>query len=345
MAAQYYSERATNGALMISEGTIVSERGHGYPCTPGINTGEHVEKWKPICDAVHKKGAHFFCQLWHCGRASHQHYQPNEDLPLSSSAVAIDDGNKAFSLKSMQLEDYPVPRALEKEELPGIVEEFRVAARNAIEAGFDGVEIHGANGYLLDQFMKDGINQRTDEYGGSIENRCRFPLEVAKAVAEEIGGDRVGYRLSPFGGFLSAHDSHPYASVMYMVEELGKLDLAYIHMVEPRVKGNTDQEEDPRFSLEPFRRVWQGVFIASGGYTPENAREALRSGHCDAIAFGRWHLANPDFVKRAFLNAPLNPYHRDTFYTQGKEGYIDYPFLEDTEWGKEHAELVKAAAF
>lgn len=206
---------------MISEGTLVSERGHGYPCTPGIHTAEQIEAWKKITNAVHEKGAYIFCQLWHCGRASHQHYQPNEELPIAPSAIAV-EGEKCFSLKTMNMEEYPVPRALEKEELPTIVEEFRQAARNAIEAGFDGVEVHGANGYLLDQFVKDGMNKRTDEYGGCIENRCRFPLEVVKAVVDEIGADRVGYRISPFGGFLDASDSHPYATHIYLVEELNK---------------------------------------------------------------------------------------------------------------------------
>ena len=246
----------------------------------------------------------------------------------------------------MQMEDYPVPRALEKEELPAIVEQFRQAARNAIDAGFDGVEIHGANGYLLDQFMKDGINQRTDEYGGSIENRCRFPLEVAKAVCEEIGADRVGYRLSPFGGFLDAHDSDPYASVTYMIEELNKLGVAYVHCVEPRVKGNDDCEANPEFSLEPFRKCCKTTFIASGGYLPENGGQAVKNGDADLIAFGRWFLANPDFVLRAKVGAPLNKYDRSTFYTQGKEGYLDYPHLHDAfpEWVKDNADLVASAS-
>lgn len=341
MSIQYYEERATDGGLLISEGTIVSPNGFGYPCTPGIFNEEQVEAWKPIVKAVHDKGAKIFCQIWHCGRASHQHYQPDgESLPISSSAVAIQ--GQCFSLKSMQMEDYPVPRALETHELPGIVEEFTKAARNAIEAGFDGVEIHGANGYLLDQFMKDGINQRTDEYGGSIENRCRFPLEVARSVVNAIGADRVGYRLSPFGeGFLDASDSDPVATVSYMVEELNKLGVCYIHCVEPRVVGNMDQDADPSLSLEPFKKLCKNtVFIAAGGYLPDNARESIKAGKADLIAFGRWYLANPDFVKRAKIGAPMNKYDRSTFYTQGPEGYIEgYPKLEDTEWAKQYPDL------
>ena len=328
MAQEYYAQRATEGGLMISEGTLVSDKAHGYPCTPGVYTKEQVEAWKPIIKGVHDRGAFIFCQLWHCGRASHQHYQPNEELPVSSSAVAINDGSQAFSLKTMKMEDYPVPRALEAEELPAIVDEFRQAARNAIEAGFDGVEIHGANGYLLDQFMKDGINKRIDPYGGSIENRCKFPLEVLDAVVKEIGAERVGYRLSPFGGFLSAEDSKPYASVTYMIEEMNKYNLAYVHMVEPRVTGNTDVEEDPDKTLMPFRNVCKTVFIAAGGYEGSSARQSLNEKRCDAVAFGRRFLANPDFVHRVKIGAPLNEYDRSTFYSQGPEGYIDYPTLE-----------------
>jgi 12-oxophytodienoic acid reductase len=207
---------------MISEGTVVSPQGHGYPCTPGIDTAEHVEAWKPIVQAVHDKGAAFFCQLWHVGRASHPHYQPDEALPVGPSPLKITDGNQAFSLKSMQMEDYPVPRALETEEVAGVVAEFRRGAANAIAAGFDGVEVHSANGYIIDAFLKSECNERTDRYGGSIENRCRFALEVVAAVVEEVGKDKVGIRLSPFGGFLSATDAHPYALVSYLLEELNK---------------------------------------------------------------------------------------------------------------------------
>ena len=342
MSVQYYSERATEGGLMISEGTIVKEDGFGYPCTPGIFTSEQVEAWKPIVKAVHDKGAKIFCQIWHCGRASHQHYQPDgESLPVSSSAIAIH--GQCFSLKTMQMEDYPVPRALEKNELPEIIEAFKKAALNSIEAGFDGVEIHGANGYLLDQFMKDGINKRGDEYGGSIENRCRFPLEVTKAVVGAVGADRVGYRLSPFGeGFLDASDSNPVATVSYMVEQLNNLGVCYIHCIEPRVVGNMDKEDHGPHSLDPFKKLCTDtVFIASGGYLPDNARDTLKNDKADLIGFGRWYLSNPDFVKRVKIGAPLNDYNRATFYTQGAEGYIEgYPKLEDTEWGKEHPELL-----
>ncbi|KAG7675009.1 hypothetical protein KSW81_002518 [Nannochloris sp. 'desiccata'] len=344
LVAEYYAQRATPGALMISEGTVVSERGHGYPQVPGIYTQEQIEAWKPVIQGVHDKGATFFCQLWHVGRASHPHYQPNEDLPICSSAVPITDGNQPFSLKSMQPEVYPTPRALEVAELPGLVEEFVQAAKNARAAGFDGVELHSANGYLLDEFLKDEINQRTDAYGGCIENRCRFVLEVVKAVADAIDADRVGIRLSPFGGFLNATDSHPYALISYLIEEINKIGISYIHM--GRAGGNSDLPEDSAKTLTPFRKIWKGTFIAAGGYQRENAMEAIETGHADLVCFGRWHLANPDFVKRlAIEGAPLNKYNRDTFYSFAPEGYTDYPYLEETEWGKENAEKLKAFQF
>ncbi|KAL4420266.1 hypothetical protein ABPG77_003445, partial [Micractinium sp. CCAP 211/92] len=295
-----------------------------------IYTDEQVAAWKPIVQAVHDKGALFYCQIWHVGRASHPHYMPNETLPVSSTSKAV--SGQCFSLKTMEMVDHTEARALTAEEIPAYVDKYRQAARNAIEAGFDGVEIHGANGYLIDQFLKDGINDRTDQYGGSIENRCRFALEVVKAVADEIGAENTGIRLSPFGGFLDAVESHPYAAVVYLLEELNKFNLAYVHIVEPRVGGNDD-----RFtvdSIEPFRRVYKGTLIAAGGYTASSGGDAVRTGHCDLVCYGRHFIANPDLPRRFKLGAPLNKYNRATFYTQGEEGYTDYPFLEDTEEGK-----------
>ncbi|KAL4428356.1 hypothetical protein ABPG75_002445 [Micractinium tetrahymenae] len=330
-AAVYYAQRATQGGLMISEGTVISDDGHGYPCTPGIYSNEHVAAWRPIVQAVHDKGAVFYCQIWHVGRASHPHYMPDESLPVSSTTKAVK--GQCFSLKTMQMEDHTEARALSAEEIPAYVDKYRQAARNAVDAGFDGVEIHGANGYLIDQFLKDGINDRTDQYGGSIENRCRFALEVVKAVADEIGAEKVGLRLSPFGGFLDAHDSHPYSSVVFLLEELNKHNLAYVHIVEPRVAGNDDLAFTPD-SIQPFRQVYKGTLIAAGGYNAANGGDAVRSGHCDLVCYGRHYIANPDLPRRFQLGAPLNKYDRATFYTQGEEGYTDYPFLEETEEGK-----------
>ncbi|GAB4814384.1 hypothetical protein N2152v2_001430 [Parachlorella kessleri] len=327
-AAIYYSQRATEGGLLITEATGISDTGYGYPCTPGIHTHEQVEAWKPIVQAVHDKGGYFFCQIWHCGRSSHQDYQPNGELPVSSSAIAITDGNKPISPKTFKPAEYPVPRALEAHEIPGIVDQFRQAARNAIDAGFDGVELHGANGYLIDQFLKDEVNHRTDQYGGSIENRCRFALEVVKAVADEIGAERTALRLSPFGGFQNATDSHPYALITYLLEELNKLNLAYVHFVEPRIAGNATLDQTPH-TLAPFRAVYKGTVIVAGGYTREEGNKAIESGKADLVCYGRLFIANPDLPKRFLLGAPLNAYDRSTFYSQGDEGYIDYPFLEE----------------
>lgn len=327
-AAIYYAQRASEGGLIICEATVVTELGYGYPHTPGIHTEEQIEAWKPIVQSVHDKGGVFFCQLWHCGRASHPDYNPNGELPVSSSAIPITDGNQCFSLKAMAMVDYPVPRALDASEIPGIVDLYRQAARNALDAGFDGVEIHGGNGYLIDQFLKDICNHREDEYGGSIENRCRFALEIVKAVTDEIGARQVGIRLCPFGGFLDSTDSHPYALTTYLLEELSKFDLSYVHLIEPRIGGIVDLEYTP-YTLAPFRQIYKGTLIVAGGHTKETGNAAINSGHGDLVAYGRTFLANPDLPKRFLRDpVPLNKYDRATFYSQGEEGYIDYPFLE-----------------
>eukprot|EP00887_Chlorella_sp_A99_P000665 scaffold5.g665.t1 len=317
-AITYYSQRASQGGLLLTEATCISERAHGYPHTPGIYTKEQQDGWRPVVE------------LWHTGRASHPDYQPNGEPPVSASAIPITDGT--------QMVDFTTPRALEPSEIPGVVDEYRRAARASIDTGFDGVEIHGANGYLVDQFLKDESNQRTDEYGGSIERRCRFALKVARAVAEEVGPERTGIRLSPFGGFQNATDSHPYALVSYLLEELGKLRLAYVHMVEPRAGGNADKDPGGH-TLEPFRKERQGwswcqqqaaafAHCATGlpcaepalHLPPATAHPAPPptppAGHADLVAFGRYFLANPDLPLRFCLDAPLNRYHRETFYTQ-----------------------------
>lgn len=327
-AAEYYAQRTTNGGLIIAEGTLVSPQAHGYPCTPGIYTSDQLEAWRPITKAVKDKGGIFFLQIWHCGRASHSDYQPDGALPVSASPIAIK--GQTYSVKANAMVDFETPRALEASELPDIVRQFRQAARNAIDVGFDGVEIHGANGYLLNQFMCDGMNTRTDEYGGSLQNRCRLPLEVYKAVGEEIGYDKVGYRLSPFGGFLDAHDSDPVGTHSYMIEKLLENGPpAYVHCVEPRVAGNT--ERDPgESSLEPFEKLCQGktTFIRAGGFSPESAKETVAASQGDvAIAFGRLMLSTPDLVRRVREGLEPNRPNRDTFYTQDPVvGYTDYPF-------------------
>ncbi|XP_047075557.1 12-oxophytodienoate reductase 1-like [Lolium rigidum] len=321
-AALYYSQRATKGGLLISEATDVSVTAKGYPETPGIWTQEQVEAWKPIVDAVHRKGALFFCQIWHVGRVSTNDFQPDGKAPISSTDKQITSDAEAGIA-------YSKPRRLQIEEIPPIVDDFKRAARNAIEAGFDGVEIHGAHGYLLEQFMKDSSNDRTDEYGGSLENRCRFAVEVIDAIVGEIGAGRVGIRLSPFVDYMDCYDSNPHALGGYMVEQLNKHQgFLYCHMVEPRMAIVDGRRKIPH-GLLPFRKAFNGTFIAAGGYDREEGNKVIADEYADLVAYGRLFLANPDLPKRFELGAPLNEYDRTTFYTQDPvAGYTDYPFLD-----------------
>ncbi|KAK9095851.1 hypothetical protein Sjap_021348 [Stephania japonica] len=325
-AILYYSQRTSKGGLLITEATGVSDTAQGYPDTPGIWTKEQVEAWKPIVDAVHAKGGIFFCQIWHVGRVSNYGFQPNGQAPISSTDKPLTPQLRA---NGIDMAEFSTPRRLRTDEIPEIVNDFRTAARNAIEAGFDGVEIHGAHGYLLDQFMKDKVNDRTDEYGGSLENRCRFSLQVVEAVAEEIGADRVGIRLSPFSEFSEAADSNPEALALYMAESLNKFGILYCHMVEPRLKLSTAIISETPFTLQPMRKTFKGTFIVAGGYTREEGNKAIADGRADLVAYGKWFIANPDLPRRFELDAPLNKYNRDTFYTSDSVvGYVDYPFLD-----------------
>ncbi|KAJ6931961.1 hypothetical protein NC651_007603 [Populus alba x Populus x berolinensis] len=319
-AILYYSQRASNGGFIITEATGVSDTAQGYPETPGIWTEEQVRAWKPIVDAVHEKGGICFCQMWHVGRVSTYGFQPNGEAPISCTDKGVTPG--------LYGEDWSPPRRLRADELPRIVNDFRLAARNAIEAGFDGVEIHGANGYLIEQFLKDQVNDRTDNYGGSLENRCRFPLEIMEAVADEVGADRVGMRLSPYTDFMEAVDSNPEALGLYMASALSKLGILYLHVIEAReVKMNGGYEAPP--SLLPMKNAFEGTFIAAGGYSRDGGNKAIADNCADLVAFGRLFLANPDLPKRFELNAPLNGYNRNTFYTPDPVvGYTDYPFLD-----------------
>ncbi|MED6119235.1 12-oxophytodienoate reductase 1 [Stylosanthes scabra] len=322
-AALYYSQRATKGGLLIGEASGVSETAQGYPNTPGIWTSEQVEAWKPIVKGVHEKGGIFFCQLWHAGRVSNYDYQPNGEAPISCTDKAIgNDGSRRSS--------YPPPRRLRTDEIPHIINHFVVAARNAIQAGFDGVEIHGANGYLLDQFLKDKVNDRDDEYGGTLENRCRFPLQVAEAVAKEIGADKVGFRLSPFSDYCDCGDSDPLALGIHMAKSLGQLGILYCHVIEPRMVTMLDKSETVKDTLLPIRKAFNGTFIVAGGYNRSDGNKVLASGGADLVAYGRLFLANPDLPKRFQLDADLNKADRSTFYTHDPVvGYTDYPFLQD----------------
>ncbi|KAJ6693132.1 hypothetical protein OIU85_003945 [Salix viminalis] len=323
-AALYYSQRATKGGLLIAEATGVSDTAQGYRYlhAPGIWTKEQVEAWIPIVDAVHAKGGIFFCQIWHVGRVSNSGFQPHGQAPVSSTDKPI----------SFQVEgtEFTPPRRLRTDEIPQIVDDFRIAARNAIEAGFDGVEIHGAHGYLIDQFMKDQVNDRTDHYGGSLENRCRFPLEIVEAIVNEIGSDKVGIRLSPHVNYMESGDSDPEVLGLYMVKSLNKYSIAYCHMVEPRMKIGA---ENTKFSesLLPMRKAFNNTFMVAGGYDREDGNKAIEENRGDLVAYGRLFLANPDLPRRFELDAPLNEYNRETFYTHDPVvGYTDYPFLEDT---------------
>ncbi|KAK1403700.1 12-oxophytodienoate reductase 2 [Heracleum sosnowskyi] len=326
-AILYYSQRTTKGGLLISEATGVSDTAQGYPDTPGIWTKEQVEAWKPIVDAVHAKGGIFFCQIWHVGRVSNSAFQPNGQAPVSSTDKMI-----APQIRSngIDVAHFSPPRRLSTEEIPQYINDFRLAARNAMEAGFDGVEIHGAHGYLVDQFLKDQVNDRTDKYGGSLENRCRFALEVVEALSEEIGPDRVGIRLSPFASYMESGDSNPEALGLYMAESLNKYGILYTHMVEPRMK-NVGEKVETHHSLVPIRNAFHGTFIVAGGYDREDGNNAVAENCTDLVAFGRQFLANPDLPKRFELNAPLNKYDRSTFYLSDPVvGYTDYPSLDQT---------------
>lgn len=327
--AEYYAQRATPGGLLISEATQISLQGKGYPAAPGIHSEEQVEGWKLVTNAVHAKGGLMFLQLWHVGRISHSSLHPEAGLPVSASAIRPDDGAMALTAQFQQV-PFETPRALTLEELPGIVADYKRGAENAKAAGFDGVEIHSANGYLLDQFLEDKTNQRTDEYGGSIENRARLLLEVVDAVVSVWGKGRVGVRFSPFGKFSDMGDSNPVALFGYALEQLSARGIAYAHLVESRV-GNAGAgapiDQTAPNNAETFRKFFTGVLISAGGYTAETAEDAIAKGNADAVAFGRLFISNPDLPKRFSLGAELNAYDRSTFYGGTEKGYTDYPAL------------------
>ncbi|MCE4369646.1 alkene reductase [Xanthomonas hortorum] len=324
---EYYRQRTSKGGLIITEGAQISPTGQGMPATPGIHSQAQIEGWKAVTDAVHAKGGLIFLQLWHVGRISHPSLLGGE-LPVAPSAIAA-PGN-AFTA-TFERAPFETPRALEMAEIASVVGDYAQAARNAQRAGFDGVEIHGANGYLLEQFLQSRSNQRTDAYGGSIENRCRIVLEVAAAVSAVFGADRVGVRLSPFGVANGSGEDEPFPLYSHLIRELAALDLAYLHLIEPRASGAGQAEVDHQnvpFASDLFRPLWPRVLIAAGNYTPATAAAAIEAGRADAIAFGRLFIANPDLPDRARTGAALNPYNRATFYGGGVEGYTDYPWLD-----------------
>lgn len=320
MAAEYYSQRAGAG-LIVTEATQAGAGGQGYIATPGIYSQEQVAAWRKVTDAVHQKGGRIFVQLWHVGRISHPDFRDGEQ-PVAPSAIAP-RGVQTYTAEG--LKDIPAPRALEKNEIAAIVEEFRSAAANAKAAGFDGVEVHGANGYLLDQFLEDGTNQRTDEYGGSVENRARLLFEVLDTVSQVWGSDRVGVRLSPGGSFNDMCDCHPAQTFGYVAKRLATLNLAYMHLIEPAASAG--EHPAPDLSARFFRPLYPGTLIVAGGYTLERANDALKEGSADLVAFGQPFLANPDLVERLRSGAALNKPNPATYYGGGAEGYIDYPTL------------------
>ena len=317
--AEYYRQRASAG-LIISEATQVSPMGRGYAFTPGIHSDQQIAGWRGVTDAVHAAGGLMYLQLWHVGRISHVDLLPGKAAPVAPSAIAAK--SQTYISATSGMVDVSAPRALETSEIPGVVEEFRQAARNAKAAGFDGVEIHGANGYLLDQFTRDGTNHRTDAYGGSLGGRLRFPLEVAAAVADVWGAERVGYRISPTGQFNDMADSDPVLTFGELAKELGRMGLGYIHVVE--AFGGQERDEATN---DAVRGAFPQVYIANGGYTAAMARERIASGKADAVAFGVPFLANPDLPERVRQEAALNDADPATFYGGDAKGYTDYPAL------------------
>lgn len=320
LAPEYYEQRAGAG-LIIAEATQISPQGKGYAYTPGIYDEAQVAGWKKVTDAVHAKGGHIFLQLWHVGRISHPELQPGGALPVAPSAVKP-EGN-AFTETGFK--PFVEPRALELAELPGVIEQYKTAAQLAIKAGFDGVEIHAANGYLLDQFLRDGTNKRTDAYGGSIENRARLLLEVVEAVTSVVPSERVGIRLSPISPANDIADSNPQALFSYVVEQLNRFKLVYLHVVEGATGG--PRKVDNGFDLQVLRKLFKGIYIANNGYDLDLALKARQDNSADLVAFGRPFIGNPDLVDRLKQGAPLAAFNPDTLYGGGAAGYTDYPAL------------------
>ncbi|WP_374305195.1 alkene reductase [Methylocella sp.] len=319
--AEYYRQRASAG-FIVSEASQISQEGQGYLDTPGVYADAQVEGWRKVTDAVHGEGGLIFIQLWHVGRISNVSLQPSGAAPVSSSAIAA----KAQVYDETGFVPTSTPRALETSEIARVVEDYRRAAENARKAGFDGVEIHAANGYLLDQFLRDGVNRRDDEFGGSVENRLRFPLQVVDAVLDVWDRARVGVRVSPVSPFNDIADSAPESVFVPFAEALGARGLAYLHAIEGATGGPRDAAP---FDFQKLRKSFSGAYVANNGFTRELAIETLEAGRADLIAFGRPFISNPDLVERLREDAPLNAPDPDTFYGGDAEGYTDYPALSD----------------
>ena len=315
----YYTQRASAG-LIISEGTQISTQGIGYPATPGIHTAQQVQGWKKVTDSVHDKDGRIFVQLWHVGRVSHSSYHGGE-LPVAPSAIK--PSGQIYTYEGMK--DFETPKALSVEEIKEIVQDYVNGAKNAMEAGFDGVEIHAANGYLLDQFLRDGTNTREDEYGSSIENRSRLLFEVIEAVSAKIGANKIGVRLSPSGTFNDMKDSNPKKHFTYVCEKLNAFNLAYLHIIDA-LEGDIRHGANV-VELSVLRDAYKGVLIANGGYDKVKGNDVIEKHLANAISFGAPFLANPDLPERFKRNSVLNQADTNTFYTQDAKGYIDYPFM------------------
>lgn len=325
MTIEYYRQRATAG-LIIAEATQISPMGQGYISTPGIHSPEQVAAWRKVTDAVHEAGGHIILQLWHVGRISHTSLLPGGAQPVSSTSRAANA--KTFTLNGYT--DVSAPRALRDEEIPGLIDDYRKAARNATEAGFDGVEVHAANTYLLEQFLRDSVNDRSGPYGGSIANRARLLVEVMQAVSDEIGAQRTGVRLSPMTTFNDTpRDSNPQALYNHVVEQLAPMGLAFVHVIEGETGGSRAPEDAAvPFDYAALRSRFPGAWIVNNGYGREDGMEAVESGRADLVAFGRPFIANPDLVRRYRENAPLNELRSEGMYGGDEKGYIDYPSLD-----------------
>jgi N-ethylmaleimide reductase len=320
LATDYYGQRASAG-LLVSEATQISQQGQGYQDTPGIYSRDQIEGWRRVTERVHANGGRIFNQIWHVGRVSHTSLQPGGGKPVAPSAIRA----KGKTFVNNQFVDISEPRALELSEIPGIIDDFRRGAANALAAGFDGVEIHGANGYLLDQFAKDGTNRRTDAYGGSIENRARLMLEMSKAVVAEVGAERTGIRISPVTPSNDVSDSNPQPLFDHIVDGLEALKLTYIHVIEGATGGPRDVAP---FDYGSLRKRFKRAYIANNGYDFALAEKMLNDNAVDLIAFGKPFISNPDLVERLKHGAPLNEWDKATFYGGGAKGYTDYPALD-----------------
>ncbi|MCA8091046.1 alkene reductase [Burkholderia anthina] len=325
LMARYYEQRASEGGFLITESAAVLADGNGYLGSPGLYDDRQIAGWRLVTDAIHAKGGKVFAQIYHSGRQSHQDLRPNHDRPVGPSDVPHNTMAHTSDGWVMATPN----RALQAEEIPAIVEGFRAAAQRALAAGFDGVELHGANGYLLDQFLQDGSNKRTDSYGGSFENRARLLLDAIKGAISVWGSDRVAVRLSPGSTFGEMADSNPNDLFKYVTQQLNMLDLAYLHLIEPRWLADDSGETQNPIVTPELRKHFSGVIISAGGFDEHSAKASVDAAEADMIAFGRHFVANPDLPKRLRQDLPLNRYDRSTFYGGSEVGYTDYPFYRE----------------